>query len=247
MGVGTLRMTKVKICGITNVADAMCTAEAGAHLLGFIFYARSPRYVDVDLARDIIRTVRAAYGDRAPRCVGVFVDSTLEQVKATIGRAELDLAQLHGAESATDVLALHPYAYKALRPRTPDEAAEAYAGYHTAWSGQGPYAPDLLVDAYHPAQKGGTGMRADLDAALWLSRRCRVMLAGGLTPDNVEEAVTAVSPWGVDVSSGVEAERGLKDHGRVRAFVEAVRATDVAMGLEPNPQQAVEAEHGANE
>ncbi len=237
-------MVYVKICGITNLADARCAAEAGADFLGFIFYPPSPRYVTPEQAGDIIREIRAEFGEAAPRCVGVFVDAPVNAVRAVIDTAGLDLAQLHGAESPAEVAALAPHAFKALRPQTLTEAQEAMENYLTATSlsppstvyrlpstaqrlpstaHRLPSTPDLLIDAYHPQEKGGTGLVADVTLARWLAERCRLLLAGGLTPENVAEAIVQVRPWGVDVSSGVEATKGKKDHKKVKTFIAAVK------------------------
>ena len=223
-------MIYVKICGITNLEDARCAAEASADFLGFIFYPPSPRYITPEQAGDIIRAIRAEFGEASPRCVGVFVDTPAEVVRAIIETAELDLAQLHGAETPAEVAALAPYVFKALRPQTLTEAQEAMENYLTAVPFSPPSTvyrlpstPDLLIDAYHPQQKGGTGLAADVTIARWLAERCRLLLAGGLTPENVAEAVVQVRPWGVDVSSGVEATKVKKDHAKVRRFINTVK------------------------
>lgn len=220
-------MTYVKICGITNIEDARVAADAGADFLGFIFYPESPRYVTPELAGKITQQIRAEFAERSPRFVGVFVDEPVETVRATIETANLDLVQLHGAETPGVVATLAPYAFKALRPQTLAEVQEAFKTYVAAPSAPStvyglPSTPDLLIDAYHPQKMGGTGQIADLDTARWLAARCRLLLAGGLTPDNVAVAIRHVHPWGVDVSSGVEIAKGKKGHGKVRAFIEAV-------------------------
>ncbi len=223
-------MVYVKICGITNLEDARCAAEAGANFLGFIFYPPSPRYIVPERAGEIIRAIREEFGEAAPRCVGVFVDEPVATVRAIIEIAGLDLAQLHGAETPAAVAALAPHAFKALRPQTLAEAQAALEDYLAAIPSSPPSTvyrlpstPDLLLDAYHPQQKGGTGLTADATIARWLAERCRLLLAGGLTPENVADAIAQVQPWGVDVSSGVEATKGRKDHAKVRAFVSAIK------------------------
>jgi phosphoribosylanthranilate isomerase len=221
-------MTIVKICGITNLDDARCAAHAGADLLGFIFYPASSRYIAPSDAGRIADALRAEFGAQRPRLVGVFVDAPVQLVRGVIAEAHLDLAQLHGSESPPTVAALQPAAFKALRPRTLPEAQaelQRYAGLWAADQANGA-APHLLVDAYDSQQKGGTGVRADTSIARWLATRCRLLLAGGLTPENVAEALAIIEPWGVDVSSGVERAKGFKDHGRVCAFVQAVRAAE---------------------
>jgi phosphoribosylanthranilate isomerase len=221
-------LTTIKICGITNVDDACCAADAGADLIGLILYHKSPRYVTVDEAATISSALRDAFGERAPRIVGVFVDEPIERVRDILEGAGLDLAQLHGNESPDVVRSLFPRAFKAIRPQDRAQAEAAQVAYR----GTAPdddTIPQLLVDAYHPRRHGGTGRRADLGLASWLARRVRLLLAGGLTPENVAKAVEQVNPWGVDVSSGVERIVRIKDHGRVRAFIGAVRAADAGM------------------
>jgi phosphoribosylanthranilate isomerase len=225
-------LTVIKICGITNVDDAYCAAEAGADLLGFIFYHKSPRHVTVREAAFIAGAVRGAFGTQAPRLVGVFVDEPIECVHGVLEAAALDLAQLHGDESPDEVRALSPRAFKAVRPRDLDQARAARVTYEeTVPDDVG--IPQLLVDAYHPQQHGGTGLQTDLDLARWLAQRVRLLLAGGLTPETVAPIIEQVRPWGVDVSGGVERVKRFKDHARVRAFIDAVRASDANVERQP--------------
>ncbi|MBN1875092.1 MAG: phosphoribosylanthranilate isomerase [Anaerolineae bacterium] len=225
-------MVYVKVCGITNVEDARCAAGAGADFLGFIFYPKSPRYIAPEQAGEITRAIRAELGEAAPRFVGVFVDEPVDIVRAVIKTAGLDLAQLHGTEPLETVAALAPHSFKAIRPQTLAEAQQAYTDYlmsslsmpHLTSRIPYPSFPHLLVDAYHPQQKGGTGQVANLEIARWLAERCRLLLAGGLTPDNVAGAIAQVQPWGVDVSSGVEVIKGKKDHSKIAAFIKAAKA-----------------------
>jgi phosphoribosylanthranilate isomerase len=214
-------LTYIKICGITNVDDACFAAKAGADLLGFILTPKSPRYVTVPEAAAIAAAVRGTFGACAPRIVGVFVDEPIECVQGILNVAQLDLAQLHGDESPDDVRRLSPRAFKAVRPQDSDQARAAHIAYGDTVP-QDDTLPQLLVDAYHPHRHGGTGLQADLDLACWLARRVRLLLAGGLTPENVGEIVKRVQPWGVDVSSGVERSKRIKDNVRVRAFIDAV-------------------------
>jgi len=221
-------MTIIKICGITNVDDAFAAAEAGADLLGFIFYPKSPRCVPPETAAFIAGAVRGSLGIRRPRFVGVFVDEPVARVRRLLDVVGLDLAQLHGSEPPAAIRQLAPRAFKALRPRTHQEAQAALDAYRESMPDD-PNLPQLLVDAYHPRQFGGTGHRASADAAYRLSGRVRLLLAGGLTPDNVAAAVEQIRPWGVDVSSGVERRPGTKDPARIRALVQAVRDRETAL------------------
>ncbi len=218
-------MTYVKICGITNLEDARCAAEAGADFLGFVFYPQSPRFVTLAQAAAITRAVRREFGASAPRCVGVFVNEPVECVWAALDHAGLDLAQLHGDESPEEVWMLYPRAFKAVRPRTHVETREAITAYGDI-APDAPWSPQLLIDAWHPQKFGGTGLPADLSLARSLAGHFRLLLAGGLTPETVGAAISAVRPWGVDVSSGVELSKGVKDHARIRAFIQAVREAD---------------------
>ena len=205
---------KVKICGITNLDDARAALEAGADVLGFNFYAKSPRYISPEKACEIAAQVRSD-GQR-PLLVGVFVNAPPEEVQSILEIAQIDLAQLHGDEPVHVLERLNGRGFKALRPTSETEAeidAEWFAPY-------GPNAPVLLIDAYRRDQYGGTGHTADWSIATKLAQQYPILLAGGLTPENVAEAVRQVRPWGVDVASGVEASPGKKDAGKMKLFVE---------------------------
>jgi phosphoribosylanthranilate isomerase len=210
---------KVKICGITNVEDGLAAARAGADYLGFIFYARSPRCVTVAQAQAVMAAVRRQASGHSPQGVGVFVNATPSTVQHTLYNAGLAYAQLHGDEGPADVAAQRGRAYKALRPATLEEGLAGVARFGGLGAEGG---PGLLVDAFHPATYGGAGQQGDWGLAEALARCTpRLLLAGGLTPDNVVAAIGAVRPWGVDVSSGVEMSPGRKDHELVAAFVAA--------------------------
>lgn len=223
---------RIKICGLTSFTDANCAAQAGADYLGFIFFARSPRAVDAATVRSIIAQLRAA-GHATPG-VGVFVNEDPARVRAILHETGLTYAQLHGDEPVESLQTLAPSAYKALRPARPAPtgrsdtdpalgiALQLAAHYHTQTAQDG---PRLMVDAYDPAAYGGTGKLADQDLAHTLaSSYSHLLLAGGLTPDNVAQAITQVEPWGVDVASGVERAPGQKDHAAIEAFVYAARS-----------------------
>ncbi len=206
---------KVKICGITNISDAQAAIEAGADLLGFNFYTQSSRYIAPEKAREIAVHLRRS-GEQRPLLVGVFVNSPLEEVRSILEIAQIDLAQLHGDEPVNVLEQLNGRGFKALRPTSETEAeidAEWFAPH-------GPNAPVLLIDAYRKDQYGGTGHTADWSIATKLAQQYPILLAGGLTPDNVAEAIRQVRPWGVDVASGVECAPGKKDVEKMRLFVE---------------------------
>lgn len=200
-------MIKVKICGVTSVADALIAAAAGADAVGLNFSARSPRRVAVETARAIAAALPAGI------CrVGVFVDQPREEIAAIARAVGLDALQFHGEESVEACAGWEIKTIKAVRVR--DAAALARAAE---------YAVDfLLADAYVEGQAGGTGHRVPLE---WLAGapRQRLVLAGGLTPDNVADVVRAVRPAGVDVASGVESAPGAKDEEKVRRFIANAR------------------------
>jgi len=203
-------MTKIKICGIKTVEDALAALDAGADLLGFNFYPKSPRSIDVDKCREIMSVLRTC---GHITYVGVFVNAPAEAVRATIESCGLSLAQLHGDETSEMIQLLKGKAFKAFRgvPQNVDGFA-------------GDAAPALLVDASVKGTYGGTGVTADWEAAAELAGRYPILLAGGLTAENVAEAVRQVNPWGVDVASGVEFAPGAKDAVKMKAFVKAVRS-----------------------
>lgn len=216
-------MTVVKICGVTRLEDGLAAAEAGADLLGFNFYSGSARCVSLQHAGDLIRRLREELGAASPRMVGVFVNEPVERILDIVHGAGLDFVQLSGDEPPSAVTALDQLAFKAIR--APDLRAlrrrvERYAKLGPDDSA----APRILVDGYHPGAYGGTGQRADWDAvAKLVGSTSNLMLAGGLKPDNVAQAVRHVLPWGVDAASGVESEPGIKDPDAMRAFISAAK------------------------
>lgn len=212
---------KVKICGITNLADAQVAIEAGADFLGFILYAKSPRYCPPATIAAILAGLGLGSHAARPRTVGVFVNSSPDAIRTILETTGLDYAQLHGDETPAVTAALGGRAFRALRTKPGDPVLDL-ARPHLAWPD--PAAPQLLLDAYTPEAYGGTGHRADWETAAAIAGHVdRLLLAGGLAPDNVADAIAAVNPWGVDVSSGVEAAPGRKDHVRVRAFLANTR------------------------
>jgi phosphoribosylanthranilate isomerase len=214
---------RVKICGNTNLGDARAATEAGADMLGFIFYSPSPRDISPEATADIVAALREEYGEAAPTMVGVFVDDSVERVREIMEQAQLDLAQLHGSEPPVEVRMLQPRAFKAIRPQTRGDAEAIVATYDRVLNSE-PEVPDFLLDAYHPWKMGGTGQSADRAVGMLLAQRFKLLLAGGLAPETVAEAVRAIKPWGVDVVSGIEQSKGVKDHERMRAFIREARA-----------------------
>lgn len=221
----------VKICGITNLADARVAVEADADLLGFIFYPKSPRYVAPETVAEIVREIRdwrLEIGNRdanlpspIPKFVGVFVNESTARINEILALAQLDYAQLHGNETPAMLTQLAGRAYKALRPASAEEAVVGADQFARLGPVDG---PRVMIDAYDPNLYGGTGKTADWHVAAALARRYPgILLAGSLTAENVATAMQMVQPWGVDVSSGVEAAPGRKDHAKVRAFVQAAK------------------------
>ena len=218
-------MTWVKICGITNLEDALVAAEAGADAVGFVFYEKSPRHVSPDTALEISRHLSG----RIER-VGVFVNQN-EDVLCDVGDdAALTAIQMHGDKEdpriADLVVARRPLKVLvgvSMHRPTPDE-------WTTTWEAKNVFA--FLADSGSPAKLGGTGETFDWQASINAINKIkalgRLVLAGGLTPSNVSEAIRITKPWGVDVSSGVEASPGKKDPEKVRAFIRAVREADKA-------------------
>jgi phosphoribosylanthranilate isomerase len=202
-------MTHVKICGLTSLADARACLEAGADAIGLNFWPKSLRRCEEQVAREI-----AAHLSGRVMLVGVFVNASLAEITGIRDRVGLDCVQLHGDESPELLELLLPHAYKALRVRGPEITQEAarYAGEH------------LLLDAYVKGAPGGTGATFDWALAAQIARIRKLTLAGGLTADNVAEAVSAVCPYCVDVASGVESAPGVKDGELVRRFVSNAKA-----------------------
>lgn len=205
-------MTKIKICGIKTVTDALAAMESGADLIGFNFYPKSPRYIEVGRCRDIMSVMRR-YGHI--QYVGVFVNATAGEICATMDTCGLSLAQLHGDESPNILYELGGRAFKAFRgaPENIDDFARQRA-------------PSFLLDASVKGLYGGSGITADWSMATELAKTYPLLLAGGLTPENVADAVRQVKPWGVDVASGVETEPGKKDAAKISVFVRAVKTMD---------------------
>jgi phosphoribosylanthranilate isomerase len=219
-------MTRVKICGVTTLDDALRCAEAGADLLGLNFYPPSPRYLPPERARLLAAGLRSLLGTACPLLVGVFVNESAAAIARILDEVGLDAAQLSGDEPPDTLAALAGRAYKALRPRDMNEALDGAHSF-AANTPRDERLPALLVDAYHPQLYGGTGEQASEDVArAVITVAPRVMLAGGLTPENVAARVRAIRPWGVDVASSVERAPGVKDMERVRAFIAATRAAD---------------------
>jgi len=204
--------TRVKICGLTRAADIDAAAAAGADAVGLVFHPDSPRAVSIAQARSLC--------ERLPpfvTAVGLFVDADPERVRETLRQVPLELLQFHGEESPEYCAAFGRRWIKAVRMR-PGIVLEAVCARYAGGAG-------LLLDTYRAGVAGGTGERFDW-ARIPQALRGEIVLAGGLAPDNVAAAIAAVRPFGVDVSGGVEASKGVKDHAKISAFMTGVRDGD---------------------
>lgn len=197
-------MTKVKICGITNYDDASMAADLGADALGFIF-ASSPRKIDTDRAMEIIKKLPPFV-----KSVGVFVNENIKKVIDISEYCGLDIIQLHGDESPEICRRLMPRAIKALRIKNDSSIPENYSEYRGNIKA-------FLLDTYSDKLAGGTGKTFNWDMAVKMKTLgVPIILAGGLNPSNIEEAIQKVNPYGIDVGSGVEEKPGKKDHSLMK-------------------------------
>ena len=206
-----MSVVRSKICGITRIEDALAAVAAGADAIGFVFYEKSPRAVTAVQARAIIAALPPFV-----TTVGLFVNASACELNETLDAVPLDLLQFHGDETPSQCEGYHRPYIKALRVKAGDDIAGACNAYASA-SG-------ILLDAYVEGVPGGTGQAFDWSLIpQGLSRP--IILAGGLTVDNVVQAIDKVRPYAVDVSGGVEKSKGIKDHDKIRAFMHNVRAT----------------------
>ena len=201
--------TRIKICGITRLEDARMAVEFGADAIGLVFYAPSPRSIDPEQARAIIAAIPPFV-----TIVGLFVDPAPEQVESVLRRCSLGLLQFHGDEAPDFCRGFGLPYIKAARVRADADLVQYLSRYHAA---QG-----WLLDAYHDELYGGTGESFDWKL-IPRDLAKPVILSGGLTPDNVGAAVRQVRPWAVDVSSGVESAKGVKDAAKIAAFILGVK------------------------
>ena len=207
-------MTKIKICGINTLKDALAAIEAGADYLGFNFYPKSIRFIEKSACAEITSTLKREHPQI--KLVGVFVNSSVEEMKDILQTCHLDLAQLHGDETPEIFAQLAPHAFRAFRG-----IPESNAGYERN------EAPFMLIDAAVKGVYGGSGVTADWTAAAKLAQQYPLLLAGGLTAENVADAVRQVNPWGVDVASGVESAPGEKDARKMIQFVKEVKRLEI--------------------
>jgi len=206
-------MTKIKICGIKTINDALAAINAGADYLGFNFYPKSVRFIEKDACAEITSMLKKEYSHI--KLVGVFVNSSVEDVNDILNTCSLDLAQLHGDETVEMLNQLDGKAFKAFRGIPAD--VNGFARNDS---------PAFLIDASVKGLYGGSGVTADWSGAAELAKKYPLLLAGGLTAENVSDAVGRVKPWGVDVASGVESASGEKDAAKLSAFVKKIREVE---------------------
>jgi phosphoribosylanthranilate isomerase len=201
-------MIKIKICGITNLEDALYATECGADSLGFNFYKKSPRYIEPQKAAEIIAQLPPLIMP-----VGIFVNEHEDRIREIQQRACIPTVQFHGDESPEFCQRFGSHVIKAFQVKD-KESLKAMAHYRVG---------AFLLDSYRDGIRGGTGITFDWHLAVVAKTFGRIILAGGLTPENVVEAVKLVQPYGVDVAGGVEMEKGIKDHAKLKKFITEVR------------------------
>ncbi|MBD9356549.1 phosphoribosylanthranilate isomerase [Methylomonas albis] len=197
--------TRVKICGFTQVEDALCAANLGVDAIGLVFYPPSPRNVSIEQAAIISRALPAFVN-----VVALFVDAEPALIREVLNKVRVDCLQFHGDEAAEDCRIYDKAYIKAIRMRPDTDVGALQQQYHDA--------AGLLLDAYHPGVQGGSGSGFDWDL-IPKTRSVPIILAGGLTPENAGDAIKAVKPYALDVSSGVEAGKGIKDAAKMAAFI----------------------------
>ena len=207
--VASEKQVKVKVCGMTSLKDALFAVEGGADAVGFIFYKKSPRSVTMKIVREIVLEL-PPFVDT----VGVFVDETAEQINKIADYCNLDIIQLHGDESPTFCKKIRRKVIKAFRIKDM-QSVKKLSSFQVS---------GFLLDTFSENLHGGTGKVFDWNLALPAKKFGPVIMAGGLTPNNVQQAVRQIRPYGVDVCSGVESEPGIKDHKKVRAFLNNAKA-----------------------
>lgn len=205
--------TRAKICGITRVEDVHAVANAGCDAIGFVFYPPSPRHVTLEQAEILTQSVPAYV-----QAVGLFVNSHADEIQAILNKIPLDILQFHGDETPEQCQAIAQQVgrrwYKAIQVKPDLDAVAEIQGYQDAG------ASAVLLDAWHPDLKGGTGHSFDWDTFPKLN--IPLILAGGLNPDNIEQAILTTQAYAVDVSGGVESAKGIKDQQLIERFMQGV-------------------------
>ncbi|MDY6861408.1 MAG: phosphoribosylanthranilate isomerase [Thermodesulfobacteriota bacterium] len=205
-------MTRIKICGITSINDAICASECGADALGFVFYPKSPRHIDIKKAASIMKEL-PPFINRA----GLFVNPFNEEIFKVLDSCDIDIIQLHGNESPEFCEGLPKRVIKAIRIK--DASTLNLISKYNNCSG-------ILLDTFSSYSYGGTGKTFSWDMAKEVSKKRSIILAGGLNEKNIKNAIIEVKPYGVDISSGVESSPGRKDYKKIKNFITIVRMTD---------------------
>lgn len=213
-------MIAIKFCGLLNIDDAYHAIDLGVDMLGFNFYPPSPRFIDFGTCKQIITILRSEFDQlsNSVKMVGVFVNHPVDHVVSTLQHCGLDLAQISGDEGPEMMRNFGDKAVKVIRStegKTLLEVSSAFPSRN--------FPPEFLVDASIKGEFGGTGESADWMQAAQLAKKHKIILAGGLHPENVLQAIQRVKPWGVDVASGIESSPGKKDYQKMKEFVEQVR------------------------
>lgn len=210
--IGLIMRTRVKICGFTQVKDAVDAANLGVDAIGLVFYAPSPRNVSIDRAIEIVNALPAFV-----TVVALFVDEKATKIQEVLDKVSIDCLQFHGSESADDCRVFNKPYMKAIRMKPELDVNTLAKEYYDASA--------LLLDAYHPGIQGGSGSKFDWDL---IPSNCSlpVVLAGGLQVDNAKQAIEKVKPYALDVSSGVESSKGIKDAAKMAAFIQAIKEGD---------------------
>ena len=204
--------TRVKICGFTRAKDAVAAANLGVDAIGLVFYPPSPRHVSIEQAKEIVDALPAFV-----TVVALFVDEQESQIREVLSHVSIDCIQFHGDESAAECRLYNKPYMKAIRMKPGLDIMEIAKKYNDASA--------MLLDAYHPGIKGGSGSQFDWDLIPDLGS-LPVVLAGGLQVDNVRQAIQSVKPYALDVSSGVEADKGVKDVAKMAAFIQQINEGD---------------------
>jgi phosphoribosylanthranilate isomerase len=204
--------TRVKICGFTQVNEAVIAAELGVDAIGLVFYPPSPRHVSIDQAIKIVSALPAFV-----TVVALFVDEKESAIRQVMSNVSIDCLQFHGDEQADECRIYHKPYMKAIRMKETVDVAKIAEQYHDASA--------LLLDAYHSGIKGGSGQRFNWDL---IPEKCLlpIVLAGGLDQNNVKQAIQSVKPYALDVSSGVELDKGVKDVAKMAAFIQEINEGD---------------------
>lgn len=203
--------TKIKICGITNIEDAQAAVKYGADALGFVFYKKSSRYVEIESAQEIISLLPPFIS-----AVGVFVNETFENIEKLLGKCSINILQFHGDEDENFCNKFNIKVIKSIRIKD-ENSIKKMKEYKVS---------AFLLDSFSENMPGGTGKSFDWDLAVKAKNYGKIILAGGLTLENVKDAVLKVKPYAVDVSSSVETKPGKKDHEKMRRFIEEVKGID---------------------